>query len=331
LSWSRRPGGYRLPNTVRALDRVIARSRPEGLRWLRSDGTPNWSQRVLRARVGGAGLIASKPPITVNKSSVIMEAIDLIGFRRVRGLPVVEFGKLVGVVSATDIVNYLGGGEYFNIIVKRYEGNVFRALNEERVIAIANTSPAAVYTSDEIDRVLELMIGRGLGFLPVINEEGFVEGVITEHDIVRLLAEKRVGIKVSEVMTKTVATIDVGESLKKAAETMVRYGFRRLVATSGDRVEGSVSAKGYVSFFSSRRAFSFLKSTSIEDILVLPVSEIVEKEYITVPEDADVGEVASLMKSSGLNWALVSRDDEVIGIVTERDLLVALALEGGWG
>jgi CBS domain-containing protein len=317
-----------ISRSSRFWDRVIARSRPEGIRWLRSDGTPNWSQRVLRARVGGVGVIASKPPVVVSKSSSVLEAIDLMGSRNLRGLPVVEFNKLVGIVTAMDVVNYLGGGGYFNVVVKRHEGNVFRALRDEKVSTIMNSSPTAVYVSDGLDRVLELMVGRGLGFLPVVNEEGFVEGVITEHDVMLLLAEKKVGVKVGDIATKTIVSISLEEPLRKAAETMIRHGFRRLVAVSGDVVEGSVSAKGFVSFFSSRRAFKFLRSTSVDDILEVPVSEIAERSYATVPEDSDVGEVCSVMKETGLNWVLVTKGDEVVGLVTERDVLVALALGG---
>jgi CBS domain-containing protein len=327
-------GGFRVSKPVisrrsRFWDRVVARSRPEGVRWLRSDGSPNWSQRVLRVRIGGAGVIASKPPVVVNKSSSVLEAVDLMGSRGLRGLPVVEFNKLVGVVTAMDVVSYLGGGGYFNIVVRRYEGNVFRALRDERVSTIMNPSPTAAYSSDSVGRVLELMIGKGLGFLPVVNEEGFVEGVITEHDIVMLLAERKVGVRVAEVATSTIVTIGLEEPLRKAAEAMVRHGFRRLVVLSGDVVEGSVSAKGFLNFFSSRRAFKFLKSTSIDEILDVPVSEVVERSYATVSEDDDVGEVCSVMRETGLNWVLVTRGDEVVGLVTERDVLVALALGGG--
>jgi CBS domain-containing protein len=35
------------------------------------------------------------------------------------------------------------------------------------------------------------------------------------------------------------------------------------------------------------------------------------------------------MRETGLNWVLVTRGDEVVGLVTERDVLVALALGGG--
>jgi Predicted transcriptional regulator with C-terminal CBS domains len=316
-----------ISRSSRFWNRVIARSRPEGVRWLRSDGSPNWSQRVLKTKVGGASFIASKPPVVVNKSSSILEAVELMGSRGLRGLPVVEFNKLVGIVTAMDIVNYLGGGSYFNIVTRRYDGNVFKALRDERVSTIMSASPTAVYTSDDISRVLELMIGRGLGFLPVVNHEGGVEGVITEHDVVMLLTERKIGVKASEIMTSTIVTVSVEDPLGKAAETMVKHGFRRLVVVSGDVVEGSISAKGFVELFSSGKAYTFLKSTNINDILETPVSEAVERNYITASEDSDVGEICNLMKETRLNWVLVTRGEEVVGIVTERDILVALALE----
>lgn len=307
---------------------IVVRSRPEGLRWLRSDGTPNWSQRV-RERVKSVGIVASKPAITVRKSSTVLEAAELIASRNVRGLIVTEFDKVVGVLMSMDIVNYLGGGEYYSIIVRRHEGNIYKALRDERVSSIMNPSPIAVNVNEDLERALELMISRGAGFIPVVDEYGEAYGVITEHDIVRLLAEKKVGVKISEVMTSTIVTVSLEDSLAKVAETMVRHGFRRLPVTFNDEVQGFVSAKGYASFFGSHRAFKHLSGTSIEEILTLPASIIMEEKFAVISGEADVGEACNIMLESGVNWLLVVRDGEAEGIITERDILVALALERG--
>lgn len=307
---------------------IVVRSRPEGLRWLRSDGTPNWSQRV-RERVKSVGLVASKPAISIRKSSTVLEAAELIASKNVRGLIVTEFNKVVGILMSMDIVNYLGGGEYYNIIVRRHEGNIYKALRDERVSSIMNPSPVVVNVDEDLDRALELMIGKGVGFIPVVDEYGEAYGVITEHDVVRLLAERKVGVKVSEVMTSTIVTVGLEDSLAKVAETMVRHGFRRLPVTFNDEVQGYVSAKGYVSFFGSHMAFKHLSGTSLEEILILPASVIMEDKFAVINGGADVGEACNIMLESGVNWLLVVSDGEAEGIITERDILVALALERG--
>lgn len=292
---------------------------------MRADGKPNWSQRVFKLS-GELENICSKPVIAVPKSSTVMEAVKAIATHQVRGLPVTELGRVVGVLTANDLVDYLGGGPYFEVVLRRYEGNLYRALREERVESIARQSPVLTL-KDTFERALELMIWGRAGFLPVVDEEGRPVGVITEHDVLKLVHERRIGVKVSSIFSSPIVTVDSDERLKRAAELMVKGGFRRLVVTSGEEVVGSVSAKGYASFFGSHGAFKHLKSTSIMDVLEVKVSEILERGYYTVDVEADVGEAGEEMLSRGTSWLLVTKQEEVIGIITEKDIVTALALK----
>ncbi|MCS7106990.1 MAG: CBS domain-containing protein [Acidilobaceae archaeon] len=295
------------------------------MRWLRSDGRPNWSQRVAKLS-GELEGVYSKPAITVRSSSTVMEATEIIASHNVRGLPVTSLGMVVGALTASDLVDYLGGGPYFDIVMKRHEGNVFRALKEEKVSSIFREVPL-VTVEDSLQKVLELMILRGTGFLPVVDDEQRPVGVITEHDLLKLVLDKKIGVKVSELFSSPIVTVGKGDSLKRAAELMVKTGFRRIVAVEGEEAVGSVSAKGFVSFFGTHKAFRYLKSTNIGDILTLSVSEIVEEGLYVIDHGADVGEAGENMLRNGTNWLLVTKGGEAIGIITERDVVMALALE----
>lgn len=311
------------PRVAPPIDRT---RRPEGVRWLRSDGTPNWNQRVKRWS-GELERIARRPPISIQRSSTVMEAAEAIARHRIRGLPVLDFTRVVGVVTATDLVNYLGGGPHFEIIVKRYAGNIFKALNEERVSSIMSRSPFTVSLGDRLEKVIEIMISKGVGFLPVVQEENEIYGVITERDIVSLMHDKKIGVPVRAVMSSPIVSIDEEEPLKRAAEMIVRSGFRRLVVTRGEEISGFLSAKDYVLFFGSHRAFSRLQSMSVEDALRTPVSEIMERRYETIDADADAGEACARMLENNIDWLLVTKGEEALGIFTERDALIALAME----
>ena len=67
----------------------------------------------------------------------------------------------------------------------------------------------------------ELMSTEGLGCLIVVTKE-FPVGIVTERDIVRRIVAKRnsVDLKVEEIMTKTLITVDPDVSLKDAARVM---------------------------------------------------------------------------------------------------------------
>ncbi len=308
--------------------RPMPRSRPEGIRWLRADGSPNWSQRVYE-KPGEAKLLASRPPRGVSHSSTIMEALEAIAEYKVRGLVVTDSrDTLKGILLTTDLVNYLGGGEYYNIVVARYNRNIFKALRNELVQSVYNPSPVYVYVDQGLDDVLKAMVGEGVGFIPVLYEDNTVYGVLTEHDLVRYLARRSIGLKVRDYMTQTIVTIDAEASIKDAAQKMVKHGFRRLPVVSGpdSSVRGIITAKDIVIFFGSHEALKRVTTGNIEEALATPVYEIMQPGIYTIDVDADIGDAASSMIEYGVSSLLVVDGDNVVGIITERDILVSLVV-----
>jgi len=322
----RKVASARVSRPVPRTPRVIVK--PEGIRYIRADGTPNWVQWIP-PKEGDVKFVASHPAVTAAPQSSILEVSEIIAERKVRGVVLAEPGKetLRGLVTATDLVNYLGGGEYYNIVVNRHKRNIFSALRDEPVESIANPTPLFVTVADKLDTVVELMISQGVGIVPVVYEDGSVYGVITEHDIVKHVAGKRTGVRVADAMSKNLVTVGIEDPIKEAARRMVAYGFRRLPVVSGsDEIKGMVTAKDYVSFFGSHRAFKELTSTDIEEVLSVPVYEIMTPEFYTIREDADVGEAAEAMMKYGTSSLLVVNEkDEIVGIITERDVLVSIA------
>jgi CBS domain-containing protein len=326
------PRRIRISNLMRIIreppERAIPKPRPEGLRHLRSDASPNWSQRISR-KISEVELIASKPPITIAPASSILEATEVIADKKVRGLIVADNkGYLQGLLTATDLVNYLGGGEYYNIVLNKYGGNIYKALERETVSSIMNRAPVYVTVEENLIDVLNKIVLSGFGILPLLNHEGKVIGVITEHDIVKGLYEKKVGKYVKDYTTNVVVTVDKREPLKVAGVLMTKHRFRRLPVTDRDLLEGTISAKDYVSYFGSHEAFKRSSSGLLEEALSLPVSEVMERKVMTINEGADIGDAATLMLNNNLNYLIVVNDrDEAVGIITERDVLVALAVE----
>lgn len=322
----------RISGRVRVTRSPVPVRRPEGIRWLRSDASPNWSQRIAE-RTGELGVVASRPPVKINSSSVILEAVEEVTEKRVRGLVVVDSkDRLEGLVTVMDLVNYLGGGEYYNIVAKRYEYNIFRALRNEKVTSIMNPTPFYLFRSDTLDKALALMVREGIGIIPVLYEDGTVYGVITEHDIVARLKGVRVGRKVSEIMSTSIVVVGVDDPIKRAAELMTRHGFRRLpVVNERGEIKGIVTAKNYVEFFGSHRAFELASTGNIEDVITKTrVHEIAEPGFYTIRQDEDVGLAAEAMIENNVNSLIVVDDDgNVVGIITERDVLLALAIEEG--
>lgn len=93
----------------------------------------------------------------------------------------------------------------------------------------------------------ELMSTEGLGCLIVVSKE-FPVGIVTERDIVRRIVAKRnsVDLKVEEIMTKTLITVDPDVSLKDAARVMSTNGIRRLPVLKNSKLVGIAVASDFV-------------------------------------------------------------------------------------
>ena len=123
-------------------------------------------------------VISVKPDTTVEGAARVMVSND---FRRV---PVVHEGVMIGIVTTSDIVNYLGGGEVFDKLVT---GNMHQALGVPIKI-IAREQPVTVDPDLDLGEAAELMIARDVSVLPVVVE-GALSGIITERDFLNALVD----------------------------------------------------------------------------------------------------------------------------------------------
>jgi CBS domain-containing protein len=104
-----------------------------------------------------------------------------------------------------------------------------------------------IESSKTVFDAAELMAEKSLGCLIVVIK-GFPVGIITERDIVRRIIAKRSSLeaKLSEVMTKTLITIEPETSLKEAARVMSANKIHRLPVIEKNKLVGIVAASDFV-------------------------------------------------------------------------------------
>lgn len=89
------------------------------------------------------------------------------------------------------------------------------------------------------------LLKRGnIGALPVRDSRGKLKGIVTDRDIVlRCVAdgEDPGEIRVGEIMSRNLVTVDASEDSGKAAEKMGRNRIRRLPVTEGGVLVGMVA------------------------------------------------------------------------------------------
>jgi CBS domain-containing protein len=93
----------------------------------------------------------------------------------------------------------------------------------------------------------ELMNSKGIGCLLIV-QNGVPVGIVTERDFVRRVVAKNLpySVKVSQIMTKNLITVDPDMPLKDAARLMSINKIRRLPVLKQNKVVGIVVASDFV-------------------------------------------------------------------------------------
>jgi len=237
-------------------------------------------------------------------------------------MPVADPGtkRLIGMITATDIVDFFGGGEGHQRGQRKYNGNFFKAINEP-VKTIMQQDAPFIYVTGKIGEAFELMKKHNVGGLPVVDDDKRVLAIVTERDVAFLFRGLISGVKVADVMTRRVTTATPGMSILEAERTMVERGFRRLPIISDGKVMGMITARSIIRFFGSGQVFKHLQSGTMSQVLQTSVLEasIKDIDQRTISPNADVGAAAEIMKEKDVGSLLAVENEKLVGILTERD------------
>lgn len=272
-------------------------------------------------KVEGEIMKVAKSPVTaMAPTTPVYDAIKIMtkeGFRR---MPIVDPGtqRLLGIITATDIVNFFGGGDKFQLIQNKYKGNFYKAINEP-IRAIMTHDVISVYATTTINQALEQMKKNKIGGLPVIDMHKHLLGILTERDIMSFFAGVLSGVKVADIMSRRMVTATPRMSIFEAEKTMVERGFRRLPVLADGKVIGLATARGVLRFFGTGEVFKHLQSGTMAQVLQTSVLEVTTKEIDITSPDVDVGEAARIMREKDVGSVLVAEAEKLVGIITERD------------
>jgi CBS domain-containing protein len=289
-------------------------------RTLRGKGQLDLKTHPSKKHEGEVLAVAKSPVVMLAPTTPVYDAIQTMTKRGFRRLPIANpgTGHLEGIVTATDIINYLGGGEKFEIIQQKYGGNFFKAINEP-IKLIMTQKVISIKTSAKISEAIEKMKQADLGGLPIVDDKDRVKAIVTERDLANLFADRRSGIQVARLMSEKVITALPKTTIFEAEKTMALQGFRRLPIVSDGKVIAIITAMDIIRFFGSGEVFRHLRSGTIIQVLNTPALEIASKTVTSVEPDADVGQAAKIMREKDIGALPVVRNGKLIGIVTERD------------
>jgi CBS domain-containing protein/ribosome-associated translation inhibitor RaiA len=146
--------------------------------------------------------------------------------------PVFEAGRLWGIVTTNEILE---------AVLEHLDALTVADIYTENVVTVAEDT--------RIGQAINLLREHGVSRLPVLDEDGFLSGILTTHDIVDVVVRnedkatrgERAGdidrvldIPVYDVMVSPVSTTTLSESVKDSVERMLANDYNGLVVTPED-------------------------------------------------------------------------------------------------
>lgn len=134
---------------------------------------------MKNGKEGAVREIMMGSPVTLKPEDSLDLANDVISLGRIRHIPVVDGGRLVGIVTERDLIG-AAATQIFGLKNKSKSALLksvkIKEVMKKRVITVAPNTP--------IKEVAHLMADKKIGCVPVVSD-GVVVGLVTTTDILR--------------------------------------------------------------------------------------------------------------------------------------------------
>jgi len=272
--------------------------------------------------------IATRDVVVAHQTTTIIQAVEIMtreGFRR---LPIVDAGthRLRGIVTGSDIIDLMGGGDKYNLVQVKHGGNFLAAINEE-LHEIMTEHPVTMPVTGSIADAVDIIVNRRIGGIPITDNNGELKGIVTERDVMMVLATEPSRYRVEDIMTSSVRVTTPDTPISEVSEKMVTCRFRRLPVVTEDVLCGIVTATDIMRYLGEGKAFEHLTTGDAAEVMSAPVRSLLSGELYTTTPDKNIHDVALEMLRRQVGALPVIEDSHLVGLVTEYDLVKAFSME----
>jgi CBS domain-containing protein len=123
--------------------------------------------------------------VSIPPNTTLPEAHRLMTQKQIRRLPVLQNGRLVGIVTRGDVRGAEPSGATSLSI---WELNYL--ISNLKIGQIMTPNPITIPQDATVGEAARLMMENKISGVPVVDGEGKIAGIITESDIFRLIVDK---------------------------------------------------------------------------------------------------------------------------------------------
>ena len=275
--------------------------------------------------------IMSSPVYVLNADEPVSHARKLMLKYKISTLLVLNEGKMVGIVTKSDLSNRLAQAEP---LWRR------RPIDQIPIKLLMTESVITIYPEASISQAAALMLENRVHNIPVVKND--IVGIVTRTDLVRYVAEntEEIKTKIPKLMTEDVISVHRHHTINHVIDEMNRNEIERVVVKddAGKSVgiisrkslalnlltdnEGKLSTKNIKmarkSSPAGQKIYRYVKEVPLtaEDIMVSPI--------ISIDVNENVSAAAKKMIEEEVTALPVSDGEDIVGILSRIDIIKAI-------
>ncbi|HWQ47882.1 MAG TPA: CBS domain-containing protein [Methanosarcina sp.] len=275
--------------------------------------------------------IMSSPVYVLNADEPVSRARKLMLRHRISTLLVLNEGKMVGIVTKSDITNRLAQAEP---LWRR------RPIDQIPIKLLMTESVITIYPEASISQAAALMLENGVHNVPVVKND--IVGIVTRTDLVRYVAEnsEEMKTKIPKLMSEDVVSVHRHHTINHVIDEMNRNEIERvIVKDDAGKPVGIISSKSLAlnlltdfqgelstknikmarkSSPAGQKTFRYVKEVPLiaEDIMISPINSIDVNENVSA--------AAKKMIQEGVTALPVSDGEDIVGILSRTDIMKAI-------
>ncbi len=183
--------------------------------------------------------------VTVSPSTPLKEAARRMIEAGISGMPVVDGGKLVGIITEADFVADLVGGRprrrLLGLLVEE------TPVRGETVADVMSTKLVTIGPDAPVRAAGRLMMTAGVKRLPVMDADGNLVGIVSRADVLKTMARDDTDIaedvkaRLARLPNTDGVTVDVADGVVTLSGAVETSADADVVVASAAAVEGVVS------------------------------------------------------------------------------------------
>jgi acetoin utilization protein AcuB len=157
--------------------------------------------------------------VTVNVTDTMQQAISLMTDNKMSMLPVMDEGKLVGIVTDRDLKR--AAPSYVTLLEVK---QILYHMSRVEIRSIMSIDPVTVTSDYTIEETAELLLSHRISGCPVVDKDDKIIGVITKNDlfkaVISLTGLRKRGVQFGLIIA------DRPGSIKEVIDVIRQYGGR---------------------------------------------------------------------------------------------------------